>query len=189
MQRQSNKTFVRGKPEKFEPDVMINEEIRSNQVRLLDETREMVGVVSMEEALRLAEEAGVDVICINPEAEPPVCRLVEYSKYKYELEKATKVAKKKQREGRVEVKELKLRPNTDVHDYQVRLRAAEKFIAKGNKVKLSLQFRGREMEFQEIGRELFNRFMVDLGDAAAIEAGPNMTNRTMSMVIAPNKKI
>lgn len=126
--------------------------------------------MTREEALRMADELQVDVICISPDADPPVCRLLEYSKYRYELEKASKEAKKKQKIGRyeillglcmqpqlvlrVDIKELKMRPNTDVHDYQVRLRAAEKFIAKGNKVKLSLQFRGREMEFRDIGKEL-----------------------------------
>lgn len=142
------------------------------QVRLINTDKEMIGIVTREEALRMADELQVDVICISPDADPPVCRLLEYSKYRYELEKASKEAKKKQKAGQyvehtviapslhntpscsVDIKELKMRPNTDVHDYQVRLRAAEKFIAKGNKVKLSLQFRGREMEFRDIGKEL-----------------------------------
>lgn len=175
-------------PEKFEPDVLMNEDIRANQVRLLNDEKEMLGIVSRDEAFRMADEAGVDLICINPDASPPLCRLVDYSKYKYELEKASKVQKKKQREGRIDIKELKLRPNTDVHDYQVRLRAAEKFLAKGDKVKLSVQFRGREMEFKEIGRDLFKRFLEDLGDSAQVEANPAMNGRTLVMVIAPAKK-
>ncbi|KAK9812779.1 hypothetical protein WJX72_003520 [[Myrmecia] bisecta] len=169
-------------------DVLINDEINASEVRLIGEDKQMIGVVSLDQALDMADEAGVDVVMMSQDASPPVCRLMEYSKWKYEQEKNVKEARKKQREARQEVKELKLRPNTDVHDYQVRLRAAQNFLSKGMKVKLSLQFRGREMQFQELGRQMFDKFIEDLAETAQVEVRPAMQGRQMMMVIAPAKE-
>jgi translation initiation factor IF-3 len=152
----------------------MNEEITASQVRVVGEDKEPLGVMGIDEALEMAEDVGVDLLLVVPDASPPVCRLCDYSKYKYEKTKAEKDAKKKQRESVIEVKELKMRPGTDVHDYQVRVRAAQKFIDKNFRVKLTLQFRGREMEFKEIGREMFERFVEDL----------RMQGRQMNMVIS-----
>lgn len=166
-------------------DVLMNEEISASEVRVIGEDKEALGVMGIGEALELAEDAGVDLLLVVPDASPPVCRLCEYSKYKYEKTKAEKDAKKKQRESVIEVKELKMRPGTDVHDYQVRVRAAQKFIDKNFRVKLTLQFRGREMEFKEIGREMFERFVEDLGGEAVvnIESPMRMQGRYVMFVV------
>jgi len=164
----------------------MNEEITASQVRVVGEDKEPLGVMGIDEALEMAEDVGVDLLLVVPDASPPVCRLCDYSKYKYEKTKAEKDAKKKQRESVIEVKELKMRPGTDVHDYQVRVRAAQKFIDKNFRVKLTLQFRGREMEFKEIGREMFERFVEDLGgeQVVNIESPMRMQGRQMNMVIS-----
>jgi len=167
--------------------VPINEDIDFEEVRVIGIEREALGVMSLEEARTIAEEAEVDVLLITPDAQPPVVRLVEYSKFKYEMEKKEKDGKKKQRESRVDLKELKLRPGTGEHDYQVRLRQAKQFLSKGDKVKLTLQFRGREMEFRDQSAEMFDNFMNDLGHEGSVEAAPRMMGRTMSMIIAPKK--
>ena len=150
-----------------------------------------MGVYSTEEALAIARDASVDLVMVVPDANPPVCRLIEYSKYNYELLKAAKDAKKKQREAIVETKEVKLRPATDVHDYQTKVRAASKFLSKGARVKLTVQFKGREMEFKEIGREMFARFVEDLGGDAevSIEQPAQMQGRQMTMVLASKKEL
>eukprot|EP00884_Botryococcus_braunii_P015533 jgi/Botrbrau1/2663/Bobra.0203s0012.1 len=172
---------------KEDDGILINEAINVPEVRLIGSDKSMLGVMTMDEALDLADEEGVDVVLISPDASPPVARLVDYSKYKYELSKTAKEAQKKQREARQDLKELKLRPGTDLHDYQVRLKAAQKFISKGDKVKLTLVFRGREMEHKEVGTELMERFVADVGDDAVVTAAPSMQGRTMSMILGPNK--
>ncbi|KAL4439793.1 hypothetical protein ABPG75_002794 [Micractinium tetrahymenae] len=168
--------------------VPMNENIRAPEVRVLAEDKTPLGVMPTGAALAEARSLGVDLIMVVPDASPPVVRLMEFSKYNYELEKANKEAKKKQRESVVETKELKLRPATDVHDYQVKVKAAQKFLVKGHRVKLTLQFRGREMEFQQIGREMFQRFVEDCGPGVAIEQAAQMQGRQMSMVLGPVKK-
>eukprot|EP00887_Chlorella_sp_A99_P000501 scaffold17.g501.t1 len=177
-----------------EPSVPINESIRFPEVRVLGVDKSQLGVMAVEEARAAAAAAGVDLVLIVPDASPPVCRLIEYSKYKYELDKAVKDAKKKQRDAVVDTKELKLRPSTDVHDYQaggrvgvVKLRAAAKFLEKGQRVKLTLQFKGREMEFKQLGAEMFQRFIEDLGEDAAVAQAPQMQGRQMNMVLEPKK--
>lgn len=172
-----------------EPPIPINNMIRASEVRVIGKDREPLGVMSLTEAQELARENEVDVILVVPDASPPVVRLMTLDKYKYEQIKAEKETKKKQRSAVIETKELKLRPGTDVHDYQVRLRSAQKFLAKGNRVKLTLQFRGREMEFKSVGKEMFDRFLEDLGVAAVIEAPPQMVGRQMNMVLGPNKAL
>ncbi|PRW33264.1 translation initiation factor IF-3 [Chlorella sorokiniana] len=168
--------------------VTMNEAIRAPEVRVLAEDRSPLGVMPTRQALAEARAEGLDMILVVPDAAPPVVRLMEVSKFLYEQVKAAKEAKKKQREAVVETKELKLRPATDVHDYQVKVKAAQKFLGKGHRVKLTLQFRGREMEFQQIGREMFQRFVEDCGSDVAIEQAPAMQGRQMSMVLGPAKK-
>ncbi|KAK9909368.1 hypothetical protein WJX75_001091 [Coccomyxa subellipsoidea] len=168
-------------------DTPINDEIEADEVRVTGEDREPLGIMSLMEALDMADESGVDVVLITPDADPPVVRLIEYSKYKFEQAKASKEASKKQREARQDLKELKFRPSTDVHDYQVRLRAAQKFIAKGDKVKLTLTFKGREMQFQEIGKDLFKKFVEDVGDTATVIQDARMMGNQMTLLLSPNK--
>jgi translation initiation factor IF-3 len=171
------------------PPVPINDMIRASEIRVISENKEPLGVMSYMEAQAMANDAGVDLVLVVPDASPPVARLIEISKYRYELTKADKENKKKQRDAIVETKELKLRPATDVHDYQVRVRAAQKFLEKGQRVKLTLQFRGREMAHQDVGRDMFNRFVEDMGEAAVVEADAKMVGRQMTMVLGPKKDI
>jgi translation initiation factor IF-3 len=166
---------------------LANEDIRAPEVRLLGEDREALGVMPTEAALELAREAGLDLVLVVPDAQPPVARIIELSKLAYEAARAAKDAKKRQREAQVETKELKLRPGTDVHDYQVRLRAAQRFLEKGHRVKLVLQFRGREMQFRELGDEMFARMLADLGEAAAVESPAAMQGRSLVMVLGAPK--
>jgi translation initiation factor IF-3 len=167
--------------------VIANEAIQASEVRLIGEDKQQVRVMSLNQAMAMGEEQGLDVVLISPGADPPVARLMNASKYRYELEKAEKEGKKKQRESRQDLKELKVRPSTDVHDYEVRLRAAQKFLSKGDKVKVTLQFRGREMQFKEEGHKMFQRFISDLADDGTVETGPLMQGRQMTMIMAPAK--
>eukprot|EP00891_Asterochloris_glomerata_P006846 jgi/Astpho2/6846/e_gw1.00105.91.1_t len=146
-----------------------------------------MGVMSYNEAMDKAIAEDLDLVLISADASPPVCRIMDASKHKYELEKADKESKKKQREARQDLKELKVRPSTDVHDYEVRLRSAEKFLKKGDKVKFTLQFRGREMQYKEDGQQMLQRFLSDLGELANVESGPLMQGRQMIMVVGPQK--
>jgi len=168
----------------------MNDSIAAAEVRVIDDAKEPLGIMATTEALAMARASGVDLILVVPDASPPVCRMIEYSKFNYEQVKAAKDAKKKQRESMIETKELKLRPSTDVHDYEVKVRAAQKFLSKGSRVKLTVQFKGREMEFKEIGRGLFDRFLQDLGgaEAVAVEQPMQMQGRQMNMVLAPKKE-
>ncbi|EFN51121.1 hypothetical protein CHLNCDRAFT_141304 [Chlorella variabilis] len=175
----------RGRGVPREPLVPMNENIRAAEVRVLAEDKTPLGVMVTSRALAEARSLGMDLIMIVPDAAPPVVRIMEFSKYNYELEKAAKEAKRKQREAVVETKEVKLRPATDVHDYQVKVKAAQKFLGKGHRVKLTLQFRGREMEFQQIGREMFQRFVEDCGGSdVSIEQPPQMQGRQMTMLLS-----
>jgi translation initiation factor IF-3 len=180
----------RGPVREKKRDAIMNDEIEADEIRVIGEDKEPLGVMSTDEALAMAKDLEVDLILVVPGATPPVCRLIEYSKFNYEKTKAEKDAKKKQRESVIETKELKMRPGTDVHDYQVKVRAAQKFIDKGFRVKLTLQFRGREMEFKEIGREMFDRFVEDLGgmDQVSIEQAAKMQGRQMNMVLSKKQE-
>nr|WP_086937853.1 translation initiation factor IF-3 [Thaumasiovibrio occultus] len=166
----------------------LNEEIRGvREVRLTGIDGEAVGVVSIEEALNAAHDAGVDLVEISPNAEPPVCRVMDYGKYLFEKSKAAKEQKKKQKQ--VQVKEIKFRPGTDVGDYQVKLRNLVRFIEEGNKVKVTIRFRGREMAHQEIGVDVLNRLKEDTAELAVVESFPSrIEGRQMIMVLAPKKK-
>jgi translation initiation factor IF-3 len=156
-------------------------------VRLTGIDGESIGVVSIEEAMSAAHEAGVDLVEISPNAEPPVCRVMDYGKYLFEKSKAAKEQKKKQKQ--IQVKEVKFRPGTDEGDYQVKLRNLTRFLEEGNKGKVTLRFRGREMAHQSLGIDLLNRIKEELADIAVVESFPSrVEGRQMTMMLAPKKK-
>jgi translation initiation factor IF-3 len=161
----------------------VNEEIRVPQVRLIDENGEMLGVLSIRDALYKAFQAGLDLLEISPNAVPPVCKITDYGKFKYEQQKKANEARKKQKV--VEIKEIKVRPNIDDHDYDVKMRQAKGFISEGDKVKVTLRFRGREMAHQELGVKLLERIRTELVEIVKVESMPRLENRQMIMVLAP----
>ena len=161
----------------------INEEISVLRVRLVDERGGMVGVVGRNEALAMAADAGLDLVEIAPGADPPVCKILDYGKYKYEEQKKKNEARKKQKI--IEVKEIKLRPSIDDHDYQVKMRSMNKFIEEGDKVKVTMRFRGRELAHQELGMNVLMRVKDDLDAIAKVEQTPRMEGRQMTMVVSP----
>ena len=146
----------------------------------------MVGILSRDEALRQAEEVGLDLVEIQPNADPPVCRIMDFGKFKFEAQKKANAAKKKQKQ--VEIKELKFRPTTDVGDYQIKLRNLLRFLEEGDKVKVNIRFRGREMSHQELGYNLAKKIEVDVGEHGVIEQFPRLEGRQMVMMIGPKKK-
>jgi translation initiation factor IF-3 len=161
----------------------VNEDIRVPQVRLIDQDGEMVGVMSARDALIRAYDVGLDLLEISPNAVPPVCKITDYGKFKYEQQKKANEARKKQKV--VELKEVKVRPNIDDHDYDVKMRSMKSFIEDGDKVKVTLRFRGREMAHQDLGLKVLERIRVELGDAIKVEQMPRLENRQMIMVLAP----
>jgi translation initiation factor IF-3 len=161
----------------------VNDKIRSPEIRLIGADGENVGVVSPSRAMQMAEEAGLDLVEISPNASPPVCKIMDFGKYKYETQKREAEARKKQKI--IEVKEVKFRPNTDVHDYDVKMRNVFKFLEGGDKVKVTLRFRGREMAHQNLGRELLERVAEDTKEIGRIENFPKMEGRQMVMLIGP----
>ena len=161
----------------------VNEDIRVPQVRLIDQDGEMLGVMSARDALMRAFEAGLDLLEISPNAVPPVCKILDYGKYKYEQQKKANEARKKQKT--VEIKEVKVRPNIDDHDYDVKMRAMKSFIGEGDKVKVTLRFRGREMAHQDLGIRVLERIRNELGETIKVEQMPRLENRQMIMVLAP----
>ena len=163
-----------------------NHEIRVPNVRVIGADGEMVGVLSRDAAIALAEESGMDLVEIQPQADPPVCRIMDFGKFKFEAQKKANAAKKKQKQ--VEIKELKFRPVTDEGDYQIKMRNIRRFLEEGDKVKVNIRFRGREMSHQELGREMATRIETELGDEIVIESRPRLEGRQMVMMIAPKKK-
>ncbi|MDW3205205.1 MAG: translation initiation factor IF-3 [Alphaproteobacteria bacterium] len=161
----------------------VNEEITARQVRVIDDDGENHGVITVEEGIRIAEEAGLDLVEVSPNADPPVCKILDYGKFKYEQQKRKNEARKKQKT--IEVKEIKFRPNIEQHDYDVKMRSLRKFIEEGDKVKVTLRFRGREMAHQELGLEVLKRVQEEMDEAAKVEQRPNMEGRQMIMVLAP----
>ncbi len=155
-------------------------------MRVIGADGEMVGVLSRDAALALAEESGMDLVEIQPQADPPVCRIMDFGKFKFEAQKKANAAKKKQKQ--VEIKELKFRPVTDEGDYQIKMRNIRRFLEEGDKVKVNIRFRGREMSHQELGREMAQRIETELGDEIVIESRPRLEGRQMVMMIAPKKK-
>ncbi len=160
----------------------INHQIKALKVRLVDENGEMAGVVATASAIKRAEEAGLDLVEVSPNAEPPVCKILDYGKYKYEQQKKASEAKKKQKV--VDLKEVKIRPTTEEHDYQVKLKNARKFLNAGNKVKFSMRFRGREMAHQQVGMEMMLRLKEDVADISIVDLHPKMEGRQMLMIVS-----
>nr|WP_026398297.1 translation initiation factor IF-3 [Acetobacter sacchari] len=161
----------------------VNEEIRVPSVRLIDQDGEMVGVLPMRDALLRAYGVGLDLLEISPNAEPPVCKILDYGKFKYEQQKKRNEARKKQKV--IEIKEVKVRPNIDENDYQVKMRAMKSFIGEGDKVKVTLRFRGREMAHQDLGVKVLERIRTEMDEQAKVEQMPRLENRQMVMVLSP----
>ncbi|WP_134081916.1 translation initiation factor IF-3 [Thiohalophilus thiocyanatoxydans] len=164
----------------------INDDITAPELRVIDSEGEQAGVMSLEDALNMAETAEMDLVEVAPDADPPVCRIMDYGKYKFEENKKRHAAKKKQKQ--IQIKEVKFRPGTEEGDYQVKLRNLIRFLENGDKAKVTLRFRGREMAHQELGRHLLERIEKDLAEIASVEQFPRMEGRQMVMVIAPKKK-
>jgi translation initiation factor IF-3 len=167
-------------------ELRLNDEITGREVRLIDQEGEQMGVVSLVQARRIAEEAELDLVEISPNAQPPVCRVMDYGKFRFEQAKKQSEARKKQKQ--IQVKEVKFRPGTDEGDYQVKLRNLIRFLSDGDKAKVTRRFRGREMAHQELGIQLLKRVEEDLVPYGAIEQRPRMEGRQMVMTIAPIKK-
>jgi translation initiation factor IF-3 len=163
----------------------LNEDITYEQIRLVSDSGEQLGILSPDEARKVAEERGMDLVEIAPNAEPPVCRLMDYGKYLYASAKKKQESKKKQKQ--ITVKEIKFRPGTDIGDYDIKVRNLTKFLDAGNKVKVTLRFRGREMAHQELGMEMLKRVEEDLKEIGVVEQMPKMEGRQMVMVLAPVK--
>ncbi|MFD1883838.1 translation initiation factor IF-3 [Paracoccus pacificus] len=161
----------------------VNDRIRAPEIRLIGAEGENIGVVTPARAMQLAEEAGLDLVEISPNAEPPVCKIMDLGKFKYEQQKREAEARKKQKI--IEIKEIKFRPGTDTHDYDVKMRSVLKFLDEGDKVKITLRFRGREMAHQQLGVELLNRVADDVAEAGKVESMPKLEGRQMVMMIAP----
>lgn len=164
----------------------INDQINVPEVRLIDEEGEQVGVVPIAEALAKAQEKGLDLVELSPDAKPPVCRLMDYGKHLFDLRQKQRESRKKQR--RMQVKEIKFRPGTDEGDYQVKLRNLIRFLEAGDKAKVTVRFRGREMAHQTLGLELMKRVENDLAEYGSVEQRPNMEGRQMVMVLGPGRK-
>jgi translation initiation factor IF-3 len=163
----------------------INDKIEAPEVRLVDVDGEMAGVVALPKALEKAVEAGLDLVEVSPNASPPVCKILDYGKFKYEAQKKANAARKKQRV--IEVKEIKMRPNIDDHDYETKMRKVHAFIEEGDKVKVTMRFRGRELAHQEIAMRVLNRVREEVGETVKIEQFPRMEGRQMIMIMAPAK--
>ena len=162
---------------------MINEQIRDREVRLIGEEGEQLGVMSSREAQKLADEAGLDLVKIAPTAKPPVCKIVDYGKYRYEQARKEKEARKKQKT--IEIKEIRLSPNIDTNDLNTKINAAKKFLTKGDKVKVTLRFRGREMAHTNLGEKLLMDFADACAEIASMEKNPKLEGRFMAMFLAP----
>ncbi len=165
---------------------MINEQIRDKEIRLISETGEQLGIVSAKEALQKAQDAGLDLVKIAPTATPPVCKIVDYNKYRYEQMRKEKDAKKKQKVS--ELKEIRLSPNIDDNDLKTKANSARKFITHGDKVKVTLRFRGREMAHVQLGKEILDNFFALVEDVAALDKPTKMEGRSMMMFLTEKKK-
>ena len=168
-------------PVKSEP--RYNDLIQSDKVRVIDENGENLGVMFTNEAIEQAAEVGLDLVEVSPNADPPVCKFLDVGKYRYEAQKKANAARKTQKTQ--EIKEIKMRPNIDTHDYDVKMRNVNRFIEDGDKVKVTLRFRGRELSHQQLGMDLLRRVQDDVAEIAKVEAYPRMEGRQMLMVLAP----
>ena len=166
-------------------ELFINEQIRDKEVRVIGTDGEQLGIMSAKEALKLAEEVGVDLVKIAPTAKPPVCKIVDYGKYKYELTRKEKEAKKKQKV--IETKEIRLSPNIDTNDLNTKINAARKFISKGDKVKVTLRFRGREMAHMANSKHILDDFAEALSDVATVDKAPKVEGRSMAMFLTEKR--
>ncbi len=166
-------------------DLMINEQIRDKEVRVIGEEGQQLGIMSAKEALALAEEAGVDLVKIAPTAVPPVCRIVDYGKFKYEQLRKEKEAKKKQHV--IEVKEIRITPNIDTNDLNTKMNAARKFLTKGDKVKITMRFRGREMAHMNNSKHILDEFATALADISVVEKAPKVEGRSMTMFLTEKR--
>ena len=174
---------MRGTAEREPAGPKINDAIRAREVRLIDENGQNIGVVSKIDALARAEEAGLDLVEVSPDAEPPVCKILDFGKYKYQEQKKAAEARKHQKI--VEIKEIKMRPGIDDHDYEVKMRAIKRFFEEGDKVKVTLRFRGREMAHQQLGMAVLVRVKNEVEPIAKVESEPRFEGRQMVMVLAP----
>ena len=166
-------------------DYMINEQIRDREIRLIGANGEQLGIMSAREAQEKADEAGLDLVKIAPQAKPPVCKIIDYSKFRYEQSRKEKEARRKQKT--VEIKEIRMSPNIDTNDLNTKISAARKFLEKGNKVKVSIRFRGREMAHTQASRPMMNEFAEKLSDIAQVDKPPKMEGRFMTMILTENK--
>ncbi|BCU81108.1 translation initiation factor IF-3 [Polycladomyces abyssicola] len=164
----------------------VNEAIRAREVRLIGPNGDQIGVVPLREALRMAQEAELDLVNVAPQAKPPVCRIMDYGKFRYEQSKREKEARKKQKT--IQVKEVRLSPSIEEHDLQTKLRNVKKFLQSGDKVKLTIRFRGREITHQEIGLGILNRMAKEVEDLAQVERQPKLEGRQMIMILSPKQQ-
>ena len=167
-------------------DMFINEQIRDREVRVISESGEQLGIMSSMEARRLAEEAGLDLVKISPNAKPPVCKIIDYGKFKYETARKEKDAKKKQHT--VEIKEIRMSPNIDDNDMNTKINAAKKFLTKGDRVKVTLRFRGREMAHMQQSAHILTDFAQSLADCAVVDKAPKVEGRSLTMFLAAKKQ-
>lgn len=170
-----------------EKDMPINGQIRARQMLVIGPNGEQLGIKSKDEALTLASYAGFDLVMINEKADTPVCKLMDYNKFKYEKKKKLKESQKKQKENNAEMKEYRLSPNIDVHDFNTKLTNARKYLEKGHKIKLSIRFKGREMQFTSKGKDVLLRFAKEAEDISTLESAPALDGRTMVAILAPVK--
>ena len=167
-------------------DVRINGNIKARQVRLIDAQNQNRGIVTIREALDIAEESGLDLIEISPQATPPVCKILDYGKFRYEQQKKKNEAKKNQKV--VEIKELKLRPGIEAHDYEVKVKQAKKFLEQGNKVKLTMRFRGRELSANDMGKKILGQMAEDLDMCSKVDSEMKLEGKQMTMILSPQKQ-
>ncbi|MBW3629112.1 MAG: translation initiation factor IF-3 [Gemmatimonadetes bacterium] len=163
----------------------MNQQIRISPVRVIDPEGEQAGILPIEQALSMAEELGLDLVEVAPMARPPVCRIMDYGKFKYEEQRKAREARKKQHQ--IQIKEVKMRPGIEDHDFDFKTRHARRFLEEGNKVKVTMMFRGRQMAHPEIGREVLERVLKEVSDVAKVEMSPTMEARAMTMVLSPIK--
>lgn len=163
--------------------MIVNEGIKSHQVRLISETGEQLGVKSKDDAIQLARQSGLDVVLVSPDSKPPVARIMDYGKYRFDLQKKNRDSKKRQKT--VSVKEVRLSPTIEKNDFNTKLNNARKFLAKGEKVKASIRFKGRAITHSEIGREVLERMVAETEDVAVVESHPKMDGRSMFLMLAP----
>lgn len=171
--------------ERISKDLLINEEIRAREVRVIDVNGEQLGILSIRDALRAAGERNLDLVCVAPTAKPPVCRIMDYGKYKFEQAKREKEARKNQKV--INIKEIRLSPTIEEHDFQTKLKAAQRFLADGDKVKVAVRFRGRQITHTDIGQQVLLQMAEALKDQASVEREPKVEGRNMIMILAPKQ--